>query len=64
MRLSDFWERMRAHFGPASADTFARDFVITDLGNRTVSDALAHGMDAAEVWRVVCRVAEVPPRLR
>lgn len=40
MRLTVFWQRMAEHFGAGYADTFARDHVMTDLGGRTVHEAL------------------------
>ena len=64
MRLTDFWERMRAHFGESYADSYARDHHMSELGGRTIVEALDAGMDAKDVWRVVCRVADVPPALR
>jgi hypothetical protein len=64
MRLTDFWERMTEHFGAAYADTFARDHVMSELGGRTVREALAAGWDAKDVWRAVCTAFDVPPHLR
>ncbi|MFK0294010.1 DUF3046 domain-containing protein [Streptomyces sp. NPDC090442] len=64
MRLTVFWERMADHFGSAYADSFARDHVMTELGGRTVHEALAAGWSAKEVWRVVCAVMEVPQNKR
>ena len=60
MRLTEFWERMAAHFGAAYADSFARDHVMSELGGRTVREALEAGWDAKEVWRVVSAAMEVP----
>jgi hypothetical protein len=60
MRLTDFWDRMRAEFGPGFADSFARDFVIAELDGRTVEQALAAGVDAKTVWRAVCVAMEWP----
>lgn len=60
MRLTIFWERMRAHFGETSADTFARDHVMSELGGRTVIQALDDGWEAKDVWRAVCAAMEVP----
>ncbi|MFJ9820677.1 DUF3046 domain-containing protein [Streptomyces sp. NPDC101151] len=60
MRLTVFWQRMAEHFGPGYADTFARDHVMTDLGGRTVNEALDAGWAAKDVWRVVCSVMDVP----
>lgn len=64
VRLTVFWERMRAQFGEAYADSVARDHVLADLGGRTVSQALADGEDAKVVWRAVCEAFRVPERLR
>src|ERR1700761_7769388 len=60
VRLTDFWSRMHAEFGPVYADSFARDFVLGELGGRTVEQALADGMDAKVVWRAVCAAMEWP----
>ncbi len=62
MRLTDFWQRMREHFG-AQAEPYAHDQVLGELGGRTVAQALAEGDDARDVWRAVCRAAGVPRRL-
>ncbi|MET8580135.1 DUF3046 domain-containing protein [Streptomyces collinus] len=64
MRLTVFWQRMAEHFGPGYADTFARDHVMTELGGRTVNEALDAGWAAKEVWRVVCSVMDVPGERR
>ncbi|MFF4415088.1 DUF3046 domain-containing protein [Streptosporangium sp. NPDC001559] len=64
MRLSDFWDRMKLHFGDAYAESWARDYVLAELGGRTVDQALADGFAAKDVWRAVCGVIEVAPRLR
>lgn len=62
--MTVFWERMNARFGAAYADSVARDLVLASLGGRTVVDALAAGVEAAEVWRAVCEAVEVPVRER
>jgi hypothetical protein len=62
--LTDFWDRMRQQFGPAYAESWARDFVLGELGGRTVHEALVQGEDAGAVWRAVCRTVDVPARLR
>lgn len=64
MRLSDFWERMERHLGRAYADSWARDQVIAELGDRTVHQALAAGLDAKVVWRAVCDALDLPARER
>ena len=64
MRLTVFWERMRAQFGDTYAESVAKDQVLADLGDRTVDQALADGVDAKTVWRAVCDSFDVPQRLR
>jgi len=64
MRLTEFWERMRAQFGEAYAESVAKDYVMSALGDRTVNQALAAGLDAKTVWRAVCEAFKVPERLR
>ena len=53
MRLTAFWERMRAQFGEAYAESVAKDYVLSGLGGRTISKALADGEDPKVVWRAV-----------
>ncbi|WFB07073.1 DUF3046 domain-containing protein [Streptomyces sp. LX-29] len=60
MRLTDFWQRMADHFGEGYADTFARDHVMSELGGRTVRQALAAGWETKDVWRGVCSAMEIP----
>jgi hypothetical protein len=33
---------------------------MAELGGRTVHEALRDGWEAKDVWRVVCRVVDVP----
>jgi hypothetical protein len=63
VRLTDFWERMRAEFGP-TAEFLAEFHVFGELGNRTVQQALADGEPPARVWRAVCEGMDVPPARR
>ncbi|WP_328224151.1 DUF3046 domain-containing protein [Streptomyces sp. NBC_00104] len=64
MRLTVFWQRMADHFGEGYADTFALDHVMSDLGGRTVHEALDAGWEAKDVWRVVCASMGVPSENR
>ena len=64
MRLTVFWERMRAQFGDTYAESVAKDYVLASLGGRTVNKALADGEDAKIVWRAVCETFNVPESLR
>ena len=64
MRLTLFWERMRAQFGDVYAESVAKDQVLASLGGRTISQALADGEDVKVVWRAVCEAFQVPERMR
>ena len=64
MRLSEFWERMRAQFGDTYASSVAKDHVLAGLGGRTVDQALADGVAVKTVWRAVADEFDVPPSLR
>jgi len=64
VRLTLFWERMNTQFGAVYADSVAKDYVFSNLGGRTITQALAEGEDAKTVWRAVCETFQVPERLR
>jgi hypothetical protein len=64
VRLTDFWERMREQFGDTYAESVAKDYVLSNLGGRTVNKALADGEDAKVVWRAVCETFNVADSLR
>lgn len=64
MRLTEFWARMSEQFGDVYAESLAKDYVLSNLGGRTVNKALADGEDAKVVWRAVCDTFNVPDRLR
>ena len=66
MRLSDFWARLDATFGPAYAASVAADQVLSQLDGRTVNEALKAGVPTVAVWRAVVAAYpdRVPPKLR
>ncbi|HEY1641759.1 MAG TPA: DUF3046 domain-containing protein [Streptosporangiaceae bacterium] len=64
MRLTVFWERMRAQFGEAYAESVAQDYVLAGMGGRTVNQALADGEDVRRIWLAVCDAFRLPERVR
>lgn len=64
MRLTEFWVRMKEQFGDVYAESLAKDYVLSNLGERTVNKALADGEDPKVVWRAVCDTFNVPDSLR
>jgi len=55
---------MRAQFGEEYAESVAKDYVLSNLGGRTVNKALADGEDAKVIWRAVSETFNVPESLR
>ncbi|HTX26322.1 MAG TPA: DUF3046 domain-containing protein [Streptosporangiaceae bacterium] len=64
MRMTEFWNRMKAQFGEVYAQSLAKDYVFASLGDRTVDRALADGVDVKIIWRAVCEVFDVPESRR
>ena len=64
MRLTVFWQKMRGQFGDAYAASVAKDYVLGDLGGRTVDQALADGTEPKAIWRAVCEAFEIPEESR
>lgn len=55
MRISDLRERLTLSFGAQWAPYFSQDIAISELGSRTVDEALRDGFEARDIWRAVCK---------
>jgi Protein of unknown function (DUF3046) len=64
VRVTEFWDRMRAQFGDTYAQSVAKDYVFDELGGRTIERALADGEDPKVIWRAVRDTFDVPQDLR
>ena len=53
VRISDLRERIRLSFGEGSH--FPVDIALSELGSKTVNEALEAGFEADEIWRAVCK---------
>jgi hypothetical protein len=60
VRHTEFWLRMERHLGAGYNRVWADQFVISELGDRTVSEAIARGVPPKQVWAAVWRVLELP----
>lgn len=60
MRHTEFWARMEHALGPAYAKVWADQQVLADLGERTVTEALADGDPPKQVWQAVWGRLELP----
>jgi hypothetical protein len=61
VRLTDFWARLEQAFGAAYARSMAADHSFADLGDRTIEQSIADGVDTTTIWRAV--VAAYPDRV-
>jgi hypothetical protein len=64
MRHTEFWARMEQALGPAYARSWAEQHAISELGSRTVVEALAAGEPPKRVWLAVWRNLGLPARDR
>ncbi|GAB2681305.1 DUF3046 domain-containing protein [Saccharopolyspora gloriosae] len=64
MRHTDFRERMAEEFGRLRAEMLAEDHVMSELGGRTVDEALEAGFSPKQVWLALCNTFEVPASRR
>ena len=66
MRLTDFWGRLEQAFGASYARSIAADQSFAALGDRTIDEAIAQGVETVTVWRAVVAAYpdRVPARLR
>jgi Protein of unknown function (DUF3046) len=53
VRLTEFWQRMDDELGASYAPVWASLTVLSELGGRTVDEALAQGEETKTVWRAV-----------
>lgn len=55
LRISDLRERITLSFGDSWAASFSSDIAISDLGSKSVNEALAAGFEPDVIWKAVCK---------
>ncbi len=60
MRHTEFWDRMDRHLGRAYSRSWADQFVMGDLDQRTAKQALDAGVPPKQVWAAVWRSLGLP----
>jgi hypothetical protein len=55
---------MNQQFGEHYAESVAKDYVMAELGGRTIDQALADGESAKQVWQAVVATFDVPATLQ
>lgn len=63
MRRSEFQRAVDDEFG-ARANAIVTDLVLTALGDRTATEAMAFGVPPKEIWLAICEEADVPAERR
>ena len=53
MRISDLRERIELSFGTDWAPSFSKDIAISELGSRSVDEALRDGLEPDEIWKAL-----------
>ncbi len=61
MRLSEFRFAITEEFGHGYGQIVVNDLVVTELGSRTVNQAIDAGVAVDDVWLALCREMDVPP---
>lgn len=51
---------MEQALGPQYVQSYASDQVLSQLGGRTVREALSAGEEPKQVWRAVCEARALP----
>jgi hypothetical protein len=64
MRHTEFWARMQDALGPTYYRTWARQFVMAELGGRTAQEAIDAGIPPKQVWAAVWNSLGLPATKR
>lgn len=64
MRYSEFWARMTSALGADYSKVWADTQSLTELGSRTVTEALDDGESPKIVWQAVHANLQLPARDR
>jgi hypothetical protein len=55
VRISDLRERITLSFGESWAPSFSSDIAISELGSKSVNEALIAGFEPDVIWKAVCK---------
>jgi hypothetical protein len=64
VREAELWRRLESVLGKAYAQAWAGQVVLSDIGGRTVIEALSAGVDRKQIWRAAWAKLELPVRDR
>lgn len=60
MRETELWQRLGKALGESYARAWASQVALTELGSRTVFEALSAGVEVKVVWRAAHAMLELP----
>jgi hypothetical protein len=55
MRISDLRERIELSFGADWAPSFCKDIAISELGSKSVDEALRDGYEPHDIWKALLK---------
>ena len=64
MKETELWARLQQHLGAGYYRVWADEHNLSELGGRTVVQALDAGIAAKDVWRAAWAALELPARER
>jgi hypothetical protein len=64
MREREFWQLLEEVFGRSYGRALSHDQGLTELGGRSVVEALDDGVEPRVVWNVLCDQMEIPDSKR
>lgn len=60
----ELWRRMAEHLPEGQLDHWASSVVLSELGGRTVIEAIADGWEFKTIWRAVWAMLDLPATYR
>ncbi len=60
MKETELWARLQRHLGAGYYRVWAVEQNLSDLGGRTVTQALAAGVPSKDIWRAAWAALELP----
>ena len=61
MKETELWSRLQHHLGTGYYRVWAAEHNLSDLGGRTVVQAIDDGLASKTIWRAVWSALELPP---
>lgn len=55
MRITELRRRLTAHFGADWAPSYAKDFLMAELGGQSINQALEMGFEPGDIWLAVVK---------